>query len=90
MHCFIYKGKRRQDTYLYIAKDGDFTHVPQSLQVLLGPLEKVMALQLNESTKLVNADVKTVIEQLNDQGYYLQMPPAAEIGHALKPDLSSR
>lgn len=84
MQCFIYKGNRKQDTYLYITRDGDFSQVPQSLQDLLGQLEKVMDIKLDKTKKLANADVNTVIGQLKDLGYYLQMPPAAHKKHSLK------
>ena len=87
MQCFIYKGNRKQDTYLYITREGDFSKVPQSLQDLLGPLEKVMDLTLDDTKKLANADAETVIEQLIDQGFYLQMPPAADKIHSLKASL---
>ena len=84
MQCFIYKGNRKQDTYLYIARDDDFTQVPQSLRDMLGELTSVMEITLDENKKLANADAKTVIKQLNEQGYYLQMPPAAHEIQSLK------
>ena len=83
MQCFIYKGNRKNDTYLYITRDGDFSDVPQSLQELLGQLEKVMEVTLDENKKLANADVKSVIKQLSDQGFYLQMPPSIDKIQAL-------
>ena len=84
MQCFNYKGNRKQDTYLYITRDGDFSNVPDSLLCLLGQLEKVMDLTLDESKKLANADVKTVIEQLDLQGFYLQMPPSVDKLHSIQ------
>ena len=84
MQCFIYKGNRKQDTYLYITRDGDFSDVPQSLQDLLGELESVMEITLDENRKLANADAKTVIKHLDEQGFYLQMPPAAHERQPLK------
>lgn len=84
MQCFIYKGNRKQDTYLYITRDGDFTHVPQSLRDMLGELTSVMVLALDENKKLANADAKSVIKQLDEKGYYLQMPPAAHEIQSLK------
>lgn len=87
MQCFIYKGNRKQDTYLYITREGDFSKVPEFLRDLLGPLEKVMDLTLDETKNLANANVETVIEQLADQGFYLQMPPSADKIHSLKSSL---
>ena len=88
MQCFIYKGDRKRDTYLYITMDGDFSKVPESLLVMLGTLEKVMDLTLDETKKLANADTKIVLEQLNDQGFYLQMPPSDDKLFTLKASLT--
>jgi uncharacterized protein YcgL (UPF0745 family) len=75
MKCVIYKGDRKQDTYLYIEREGDFSRVPEALLKLLGMLERVMALELTPSRTLVQADPEQVRRQLKEQGYYLQMPP---------------
>lgn len=84
MQCFIYKGNRKQDTYLYITREADFSQVPQSLRDLLGELTSVMEITLTENKMLANADAKTVIKQLDEQGYYLQMPPAVHEIQSLK------
>lgn len=75
MKCVIYKGEKKQDTYLYIERDGDFSRVPEALLKMLGMLEWVMALELTSDRTLVQADPEQVRRQLNEQGYYLQMPP---------------
>ena len=76
MQCFIYKGNRKQDTYLYITSEDDFTCVPGPLRDLLGTLEKVMDIDLDKTKKLANADIDTVQLQLKERGFYLQMPPS--------------
>ena len=78
MECFIYKGHRKHDTYLYITKDGDFSKVPQSLLDLLGQLEFVLSISLDKHRKLANADAQAVLSCLKDQGYYLQLPPCED------------
>ncbi|MBU1191236.1 MAG: YcgL domain-containing protein [Gammaproteobacteria bacterium] len=75
MKCVIYKGDRKQDTYLYIEREGDFSRVPEALLKMLGVLEWVMALELTPERTLVQADPEQVRRQLTEQGYYLQMPP---------------
>ena len=75
MKCVIYKSDRKQDAYLYIEREGDFTRVPEALLALLGRLEHVMALELTEGRRLAQADPSQVRELLRVQGYYLQMPP---------------
>lgn len=75
MYCTIYKSAKKDDTYLYVEKEGDFSRVPDSLLQLLGGLEQVMELELTLLRKLARADVEQVRAQLREQGYYLQMPP---------------
>ncbi len=75
MKCVIYKGDRKQDTYLYIEREGDFSRVPEALLKLLGMLEWVMALELTPDRTLAQADAEQVRRQLKEHGYYLQMPP---------------
>ncbi|MEK7322921.1 MAG: YcgL domain-containing protein [Pseudomonadota bacterium] len=75
MYCTIYKSAKKDDTYLYVEKEGDFSRVPDSLLQLLGGLEQVMELELTPLRKLARADVEQVRAQLREQGYYLQMPP---------------
>ena len=78
MHCAIYKGSRKRDTYLYIEREGEFARVPQALLDMLGELEWVMSLDLAQRRSLAQADLEQVCMQLREQGYYLQMPPQDE------------
>lgn len=75
MHCAIYRSGKKPDSYLYIEQEDDFSRVPDSLRTLLGTLEWVMTLELDESRTLAQADPEQVRAQLRAQGYYLQMPP---------------
>lgn len=75
MKCVVYRSERKQDTYLYIEREDDFTRVPEALLSLLGRLERVMALELTEERRLAQADPQQVRQLLRQQGYYLQMPP---------------
>lgn len=78
MDCFIYKGCKKADAYLYSCRKNEFHHVPQTLLALLGKLQYVMSINLNKDSKLANARVETVLSQLRHQGYYLQLPPIPE------------
>lgn len=76
MRCFIYKGVKKADTYLYVAKQDEFSQVPDDLLAMLGTLTLVMPLDLSNDQKLAQADPKQVLQQLSQQGYYLQLPPS--------------
>ena len=75
MHCTIYRSSKKDDTYLYVEKEDDFSRVPESLLKLLGALERVMDLEIAPERRLARADAEQVRAQLQTQGYYLQLPP---------------
>ncbi|GJL81096.1 MAG: YcgL domain-containing protein [marine bacterium B5-7] len=81
MHCDIYKSSRKTDTYLFVEQNAEIGDLPASLVELLGNLEHVMALELHPQRILAQADATDVIKNINSNGYYVQMPPAA--GHPL-------
>ena len=75
MLCVVYKSLKQFDYYLYIRKEDSFSRVPDSLQTLLGTLEHVLEFELDEGRKLAQADSVQVMRQIEEQGFYLQMPP---------------
>ena len=74
MQCFVYKSCNKENHYLYLPTQIEDAEIPAALNNLLGDLEFVLEFELNEQRKLPNADSKEVLQQLNDSGYYLQMP----------------
>ena len=82
LSCAVYKSEKKSDYYLYLRRDegleDDFSCLPETLSKLLGRLEFVMELELSEARKLAQADVKEVIETLQNRGFYLQTPPKHE------------
>ncbi len=79
MQCWIYKGPKRPDTYLYVDREGRFEHVPQELLALFGPLELVMQLELTPARKLARVDVQEVMDKLAEQGYFIQHRPRDQL-----------
>ncbi len=76
---FIYKSSRKDELYIYLAKKDDFSEVPQSLYDSMGkePIF-VMELELSEQRPLARENVMTVINNLENQGFHVQMPPATQ------------
>ena len=74
MHCAVYKGSKKHDTYLYVEKQDDFSRVPAALLAMLGTLVFVMEVELREERKLAQAEARDVIAKLQSEGFYLQMP----------------
>ena len=64
--------------YLYVAKKDGFSRVPEELMNMFGRPELAMTFILTPEKKLGRADTARVIEQLEQQGFYLQMPPVRE------------
>lgn len=79
MLCVVYKCNKKMDAYLFVEKEGEFERVPESLLKMLGVLELVMSVDLDEREKLAQADPQQVKASLIEQGYFLQLPPTAYI-----------
>lgn len=78
MLCAIYKSKKKEGMYLYIAKRDDFSVIPETLRNHFGTPIFVMLLNLKGGKTLINADNEEVIKQIQQQGFYLQMPKQEE------------
>jgi len=78
MFCVIYRSTKQDQTYLYIEKKDDFSRVPPDLMARFGKPVLSMLLPLNGSKKLAAADINKVKQDLQDQGFYLQLPPPIE------------
>lgn len=74
----IYRSSKREQTYLYIEKQDDFSRVPEELMNSFGSPVFVMLLALERRDKLAAADITRVRQALKEQGYYLQIPPPVE------------
>ena len=75
MQCFIYKSNRQDELYLYVDKKDDFSNLPDILFKSIGEPVFVMELELTQELKLAREDTKKVIEQLQEKGFFVQMPP---------------
>ncbi|WP_066745646.1 YcgL domain-containing protein [Proteus myxofaciens] len=78
MICAIYRSIKRDQTYLYIEKKDDFSRIPEELLQSFGEPQFAMSLSLAQRERLANADIEKVKQALNEQGFYLQVPPPVE------------
>jgi hypothetical protein len=74
--CAIYKGTKKDGTYLFVEQKDNFSRVSESLLSLLGPLKMVMQLDLTTDTRLAQVSANDVIKQLHENGFYIQLPPS--------------
>ncbi|MEW8016236.1 MAG: YcgL domain-containing protein [Candidatus Thiodiazotropha endolucinida] len=77
--CWIYRSPRKDEMYLYMAREDDFSCVPEALLQRFGKPVQVMEITLTEQRELAREDVAVVMANLLAQGYYLQMPPKMDV-----------
>ena len=75
LFCSIYKSRKRPDLYLYVPRGYRLTDLPEALTEQFGPGEHVSDLILSPDRPLSRADVNKVMAAVQQQGFYLQMPP---------------
>jgi len=101
MFCDIYRASKRDEMYLYIParisenevepkEDSEYdplANVSAALKQAFGRPTFVMRLELTPERKLARVPVLSVIESLETQGYYLQLPPEGLISpNAVAPE----
>lgn len=79
--CWIYRSPRKDEMYLYLAKEDAFDDIPEPLMQRFGTPQLVMQLDLDPQRKLARVEVGAVLASLAENGFFLQMPPE------LKPEL---
>jgi uncharacterized protein YcgL (UPF0745 family) len=60
--------------YLYIEKKDDFSDIPEALLKKFGEPVFVMRLAIDKNTKLARVDSSHVLEMIQVNNFYLQMP----------------
>jgi uncharacterized protein YcgL (UPF0745 family) len=78
MLCAIYKSAKKAQMYLFVKTRDDFSSVPEALMKVFGTPTLVTLTNLATKTKLAFADLEKVKTNLEEEGYYLQMPPPQE------------
>ena len=73
MLCHIYRSNRKFDTYLYLVDKDDFSVIPADLLRIFGPPEFSFSFDLSTDCSLAREDTSEVLENLDSQGYHLQL-----------------
>ena len=60
--------------YIYLAEEGVFDNVPKQIFNSLGIIEFSMELEISSDTKLAREDTATVLSNLNEHGFHIQLP----------------
>jgi uncharacterized protein YcgL (UPF0745 family) len=74
MECYIYRCSNKPDLYIYLAEEDVFDNVPKEIFNSLGIVEFSMELDINADTRLAREDTATVLRNLNQHGFHIQLP----------------
>jgi uncharacterized protein YcgL (UPF0745 family) len=77
---WVYKSRRKEGMYLYLAEEDGLAGLPEGLLRAVGDVAFVMSLELTPDTRLAREDPRQVIANLAQKGYHLQMPPVRQPG----------
>ena len=80
MDCYVYKSRRRADTYLYLRERDAFGLVPPAVGATLEPLLFVLEVALEPGRKLARVDAEQLRAALVERGWFVQHPPQLDGG----------
>ena len=76
--CEIFKSSRKDEMYLYVDKRKGMETVPEVLMETFGKPVPVLTMMLTADKPLARVKAADVMAAIEEQGFYLQMPPAKE------------
>ncbi|MFA7553644.1 MAG: YcgL domain-containing protein [Spongiibacteraceae bacterium] len=76
--CSVFRSPKQEGMYLYVDKKEALSRVPEALLKQFGKPQQAMTLLLHPERTLALVDVANVLAELEQKGYYLQMPPQPE------------
>jgi len=71
----VYRCTKKSGAYIYLAKGSLLERLPSDLLAHTGTLELAMTLVLTPEKKLAQAKASKVLKAIEEQGFYLQLPP---------------
>ena len=78
MQVQVYRSPRKDLLYLYVRVEDDLSRVPEELLKQFGTPEPALTFELTADRTLAREDPEKVRQNLVDQGFHLQLPPADE------------
>lgn len=83
MNCYIYRCASKNDMYIFLKDQDDFSVVPKHILKSLGDTEFTMEIEMTAERKLAKENPKTVLENLEEHGFHLQLPSDKSIEDVL-------
>ena len=73
----IFKGSKVAQMYIYVDRKDGLDKVPDELLARFGSIESVMLIKITAEKKLAQVCAKDVLSSIENQGFFVQMPPSA-------------
>ena len=73
--CDVYRSNREEGVYLYVLRSSGLAGVPEVLLQKFGKPEVALTLTLKPGRKLARCNADDVLKAIDEQGFYLQLPP---------------
>ena len=83
MQAYVYKSRRKADTYVFLAARDDFARVPEAMRAQLGELAFVLEVALTADRRLAQSDPDVVRANLAMHGFHVQFPSTEALAAAL-------
>lgn len=74
----VYRSSKRDEMYLYVEKSIGLSKVPEELLERFGKGVSAMTMLLTKEKKLARAEAESVIRDIREKGFYLQLPPVKD------------
>lgn len=74
--CEIYRCAKKEGMYIYLSKESGLDSLPEALKKRAGKMELAMTLLITPDKQLARAKAEDVLTAIDNQGFYLQMPPS--------------
>lgn len=79
MECQIYKGKRKQEHYLFMPAESSLEDIPEHILEMLGEIQHVMNIDITPATHLAQSKPEAILEMIEEKGFYIQLPQETNI-----------
>jgi uncharacterized protein YcgL (UPF0745 family) len=76
--CSVYKSSKKSEMYLYVNKKTGVKELPDALRQIFGTPVHVMDMLLTPERSLGRTEAAKVLADIQEKGFYLQLPPADE------------
>ncbi|MCX8580214.1 MULTISPECIES: YcgL domain-containing protein [unclassified Gilliamella] len=73
MWCYIYRSTKKENCYLYMEKENDFSPIPEKIMSIFGTPAFVMKVLLDGKRRFVVGTAQEIEEKIKADGFFLQM-----------------